>query len=90
MALSRYIQSERLNLLGNPLLKDSENFPWDEEELTFEYEIGLAPEFELNLEAPNKIVRYVVKADDELFERQINRIQKQFGTRKKQQRIPTK
>jgi trigger factor len=81
LALSRYIQSERLNLLGNPLPKENDNFSWDKEELTFEYEIGLTPEFELNLEAPNNIVRYIVKADDELIDGQIARIQKQFGTR---------
>ena len=79
LALTRYIQSERLNLLGTPLPKVNENFSWDEEELVFEYEIGLAPEFELNLEAENDIVKYVIAADDKLIEDQVVRIQKQFG-----------
>jgi len=79
LALKRYIQSERLNLLGTPLPKVNENFSWDEEELVFEYEIGLAPEFDLNLEAENDIVKYVISADDKLIEDQVVRIQKQFG-----------
>jgi trigger factor len=29
----------------------NENFDWDAEELTFEYEIGLVPDFTLDLEA---------------------------------------
>lgn len=79
LALSRYLQSERLNLLGSPLPKINGNFSWDDAELVFEYEIGLAPEFELNLEAENDIVKYVVKADTKLIEEQVQRIQKQFG-----------
>lgn len=80
LALERFIQSERLNLLGTPLPKVDENFDWDAEELTFEYEIGLVPDFTLDLEAKNDIVKYVVTADDKLIDDQVARIQKQFGT----------
>lgn len=80
LALERFIQSERLNLLGTPLPKVNENFDWDAEELTFEYEIGLVPDFTLDLEAKNDIVKYVVTADDKLIDDQVARIQKQFGT----------
>ena len=79
LALERYVQSERLNLLGTPLAKVSENFSWDTEELVFEYEIGLVPSFELDLEAKNDIIKYVVTADDKLIDGQVARIQKQFG-----------
>jgi trigger factor len=79
LALERYIQSERLNLLGTPLPKVNENFNWDDEELTFEFEIGLVPNFEIDLEAKNDIVKYVVTADDKLIDGQVERIQKQFG-----------
>ncbi|WP_339657870.1 trigger factor [Flavobacterium frigidarium] len=80
LALERFIQAERLNLLGTPLPKVNENFDWDAEELTFEYEIGLVPDFTLDLEAKNDIVKYVVTADDKLIDDQVARIQKQFGT----------
>ncbi|TDD96495.1 trigger factor [Flavobacterium cellulosilyticum] len=79
LALERYLQSERLNLLGTPLPKVNENFNWDAEELTFEYEIGLVPNFEIDLEAKNNIIKYVVSADDKLIDGQVERIQKQFG-----------
>lgn len=79
LALERFIQSERLNLLGTPLAKENENFDWDAEELTFEYEIGLVPNFEIDLEAKNNIVKYIVTADDKLIDGQVERIQKQFG-----------
>ena len=80
LALERFVQSERLNLLGTPLAKENETFSWDEEELVFEFEIGLVPNFELDLEAKNNIVKYVVVADDKLIDEQVIRIQKQFGT----------
>ena len=80
LALERFVKSERLNLLGTPLAKINENFSWDAEELVFEYEIGLVPSFEIDLEAKNDIVKYVVTADDKLIEGQVARIQKQFGS----------
>ena len=79
LALERYIQSERLNLLGTPLIKTNENFSWDNEELEFEYEIGLAPIFELNLETSNNVIKYVVTADEKMINEQLVRIQKQYG-----------
>ncbi|MEM8521959.1 trigger factor [Flavobacterium sp. PL12] len=80
LALERFVQSERLNLLGTPLPKVNENFSWDAEELVFEYEIGLVPDFTLDLEGKNDVVKYVVTADDKLIDGQVARIQKQFGT----------
>ena len=80
LALERFVQSERLNLLGTPLAKLNENFSWDAEEMVFEYEIGLVPTFEIDLDAKNNIVKYIVSADDKLIEGQVTRIQKQFGT----------
>ncbi len=38
------------------------------------------PNFELDLDAKNDIVKYVVTADDKLIDGQVERIQKQFGT----------
>jgi len=80
LALERFLQSERLNLLGSALPKVNEDFSWDAEELVFEYEIGLVPDFTLDLEAKNDIVKYVVSADAKLIDGQVERIQKQFGT----------
>ncbi len=79
LALTRYIQTERLNLLGTPLPKTNEAFSWSNEELVFEFEIGLAPEFELDLEAKNNIVKYVIVADETMLNGQVARIQKQYG-----------
>jgi trigger factor len=80
LALERFVASERFNLLGTPLAIEKEIFNWDLDELTFQFEIGLAPHFELDLEAKNNIIKYVVTADDKMIDGQLTRIQKQFGT----------
>ena len=79
LALSRYIQTERLNLLGTPLPKESQSFNWNDEELVFEFEIGLAADFDIDLDAKNDIVKYVIVADETMINGQIARIQKQYG-----------
>ena len=79
LALQRYLETERLDLLGSPLPKIDENFSWEAEDLTFEFEIGLAPKFEIDLDAKNDIVKYQIIADDALLNSQIGRIQKQYG-----------
>lgn len=80
LALNRFIESEKLEMLGSPLPKMNDNFSWNDEDMTFEFEIGLAPNFEINLDAKGDIIKYIVKADNKLIDDQVTRIQKQFGT----------
>lgn len=79
LALTRYIQSERLNLLGTPLPKINEVFNWNDKDLIFEFEIGLAADFEIDLDAKNDIIQYEIIADSTMVNGQIARIQKQYG-----------
>ena len=80
LALERYLTSERLNLLGTPIAIVKEIFNWEQENLTFQFEIGLAPFFAVNLEAKNEVIKYKIVADETLVSEQITRIQKQYGT----------
>ena len=79
LALERFVVSERLNLLGTPIAKENESFSWDMEEMVFQFEIGLAPNFDLDLEPKTEIIKYNVIADEKLIDGQLKRIQKQFG-----------
>lgn len=78
-ALSKFLSSERLDLLGNPIPKMDENFDWDAEDFSFEFEIGLAPEFSVDLSAANNVTRYTIIADDKMLNDQVERIAKQYG-----------
>lgn len=78
-SLNNYLVEEKLDILGNPLPKVTEDFSWDAEELTFEFELGLAPDFKVDLSAKNSIIDYKIVADEALLDEQVERIQKQYG-----------
>jgi len=78
-SLSNYLAQEKLNILGNPLPKVTEDFNWDTDDFKFEFEVGLAPEFSVDLSAKNNVVRYNIVADDAMLNEQVERIQKQYG-----------
>ncbi len=80
LALERFITNERLNLLGTPLAIEKEIFNWEQENLTFQYEIGLSPFFAVDLDAKTEVTKYIITADDKMIDEQVVRIQKQFGT----------
>jgi trigger factor len=77
--LNKYITSENLNLLGNPLPKSQEDINWENEEFTFEFEVGLAPEFEVDVKGKKAITQYEIKTDDKTINNQIDRIRENYG-----------
>ena len=77
--LKDYIAKEKLDLLGNALPRIDENFDWKADELVFEYELGLAPEFSVDLARAAGVTRYKIIADETLLNEQVDRIQKQYG-----------
>jgi trigger factor len=78
-SLNDYLVEEKLDILGNPLPKVTEDFNWDADDLSFEFELGLAPEFNVDLAAANKVTKFNIVADDKMLDEQVERIQKQFG-----------
>jgi trigger factor len=78
-SLNDYLVEEKLDILGNPLPKVTEDFNWDADDYSFEFELGLAPEFTVDLGAKNKLVKYDIVADDKMLDEQVERIQKQYG-----------
>ncbi len=77
--LNKYLQQEKLNVLGNPLPKASEDFNWDEDDFKFDFELGLAPVFSVDISTMNTITQYKIIADETMLNAQIARIQKQYG-----------
>lgn len=78
-ALNNFLIEEKLDILGNPLPKMEEEFSWETEDYTFEFELGLSPEFEINLDAKNKVTQYNIVADKELLKKEVENIRKRFG-----------
>lgn len=78
-SLNNFLIEEKLDILGNPLPKVQEDFSWDRENYSFEFELGLSPQFELNLSEKKKITQYNIVADKELLNKEVENIQKRFG-----------
>ena len=59
--LNKFLTEEKLDILGNPLPKHKEKFSWDETDFSFEFELELAPDFEIYLKPKKTITKYIIK-----------------------------
>ena len=77
--LNDFLTKEKLAILGNPMPKDSKDLDWNSEEMFFEFEIGLSPEFEVSLKNEKVIELFQIEADTKMIDSQIENIQNQYG-----------
>ena len=78
-ALGKYLTDEKLDVLGNPLPIAKDDLDWEGDNFSFEFEIGLSPEFEINLKAKKALTKYTITADKKMIDDQLINIQKQYG-----------
>ncbi|KGL59414.1 trigger factor [Polaribacter sp. Hel1_33_49] len=78
-SLNKFLAEEKLDILGNPIPRIKENFDWDAETFSFEFELGLVPEFEIDLSQKNKIKQYNIVATDSLIDEEVKNIQTRYG-----------
>ena len=78
-SLGKYLNDEKLDVLGSPLPKFQDEMNWDAEDFSFEFEIGLSPEFDIKLKAKKAITKYTITADKKMIDDQLVNIQKQYG-----------
>ena len=77
--LNKYLAEEKLDVLGQPLPKAQDAIDWDAENFSFEFELGLAPQFDVDLKSKKAITQYNIVADDKMIDEQVERVQKQYG-----------
>lgn len=80
--LYSYIQDNKLAVLGEPLPNEEQPEIDFENADTFEFifDIGLAPEFEVELTKKDKIKYYQIKIDDTMIDNQVKSYTGRFGT----------
>ncbi|WP_299666195.1 trigger factor [uncultured Polaribacter sp.] len=78
-ALNKFLTEEKLDILGNPLPRVQEDFNWDAETLSFEFELGLAPEFDIDLKSKKKVTAYKIIATEDLLDEEVKNIQSRYG-----------
>jgi trigger factor len=80
--LNKYIETENLQVLGQPLPKmdDHKHYNWDfTDDFEFDYELGLAPEFNVDFSAGDKLTQYVIKVDEAVLAERIKNLRKGYG-----------
>ena len=78
-SLINYLATQKLEILGNPLPRLQETFNWDAETLSFEFELGLIPEFTVALKSKKKVTEYKIIATEELLDEEMKNIQLRYG-----------
>ena len=80
--LYEYIRENKIQMLGEPLPNQEKQVPQDFEkdgELTFVFDIAVAPAFKAELTSKDKIDYYTIKADDKLIDDQVQMYASQGG-----------
>jgi len=76
--LNDYLKKEEIDILGNPLPKNEADIDWTGEDFNFEFELGLAPEFTVDV-TKKATVHYQIEANKAMIENQIKTIRNQYG-----------
>ena len=81
-SLTKYIQDEKLDVLGNPLPNSEKNHEYTfeaENDFEFFFDMGLAPEIVLNLSGLLPVNHYVITVDDKMLDNYIDDIRRRNG-----------
>ncbi len=81
--LRNYIEENKLRVLGQPLPKneDMKANDWDEPgEFNFQYEVGMAPSVEVEMNDKLGVELPVVEVDDSLLDKEIGDMRRRYGT----------
>jgi len=80
--LYKYIRENNLNILGEPLPNETEQKTIDfdtQEDFEFIFDLGLAPEFEVELTKKDKVKFYTIAVSDEMIENQVKSYTGRYG-----------
>ena len=79
--LYEYVRENKIQMLGEPLPSEKQQ-PQDfekDEELTFVFDIAVAPEFKVALSGKDKVAYYTITVDDKLIDQQVQMYASQGG-----------
>jgi trigger factor len=91
--IQKYINDEKLELLGDPLPKtdEQEKFDFDtQQDFTFSFEIGLSPAVELKLSKKNKVNLYEIIIDEKMRNQYLENYTRRYGELKKAEQTEEK
>ena len=80
--LYNYIRENNVNMLGEPLPNETEQKPVDfevDENFEFAFDLGVAPDFEVELTGKDKVKYYNIAVSDEMIENQVKSYTGRYG-----------
>lgn len=78
--LQSYIVENNIDILGNPMPKEDNVIDFEKQtEWTFNYELGLSPQFDVTLDNSQTFEYNTVKIDDELVEKYLKDVKRNYG-----------
>ena len=75
----KYIEDNKLNVLGQPMPVEVKELDFNNKEFTFEYDLALAPNLNIKLDKETKIPYYEITVSDEMVKEQDQAFRKRFG-----------
>lgn len=79
-AVIKFIQENKLQILGEPLPVEVKEISLETKDYTFEYEIGLAPELNVNVDKSIEIPYYTIAIDQKMEDEQDKFLRERFGS----------
>lgn len=82
-SINGYLKDNQVEILGDPMpnAKDMASIDWDnQKEFDFTYNLGLSPEFSLELSDKVVLEKFVINPTDKSVKETIENLRKQFGT----------
>lgn len=78
--IHNYIAENKIDILGNPLPNEEQDIDWENQEsFEFEYNLGLAPSFEVALNKKNAFDLFKIIPSEEMINEQIKEIASRYG-----------
>ena len=81
--LNRYLNEEKLQILGEPLPNETEQKPIDfnnDENFEFVFDLGLSPVIDIDFKKLGKLPYYEIAIDEAMINNQIEAFQNRFGS----------
>jgi trigger factor len=84
-SISNYLKEHNVEILGDPMpeAKEMASIDWDnQKEFKFTYNLGLSPEFTLDISDKISLDSYTINFSDKVVKETIENLRRQFGTYK--------
>lgn len=75
----KYIEDNKLNVLGQPMPVEVKELDFNNKEFTFEYDLALAPDLNIKLDKETNLPYYEITVSDEMVKEQDQAFRKRFG-----------